>query len=414
MQKRAIFIPIQRTSSLTVDEIVRLTAVFNKWGPRFGHPDCAPEILVACSSLHNGIYFLFQQWILRERSVFEMILDQTPLQQKLMTQSTGIPDDVLKHAYSHDSKDPWTDKLFTAIQPHANANVDKLEAVAHELYLDIYKGRDVEVFGFEGGHVVPRKERDLHPVAIVDSEYKYDKTKQAKLTLDGTLGELIPNAIVSSSRIANPGAEAIVLMDATYSYLGHIYSWPSKFEERTNSNKWGAVDTCKFMGIRASIRNLFTRREKNVAYQLLSAAVEYSISRGFFQFAIHQPLHTMRKLLNKLGMASSGDTWCAYHSRWRKLLTDAAIPAITTVDAYAGLRPIWFPIIQWLDQQVALMRLQEWRVRDKSEFGKSFNEFNHAPHAHKEDTLQLLRIYVRTCIYTPHAKSLDSYLLYPM
>jgi len=96
-----------------------------------------------------------------------------------------------------------------------------------------------------------------------------------------------------------PGAKtiaAVVLLDHDYTYLGHIYVWPSDSFKAT-------MDV---IGIRASLINLACRDVRNIGQKLIAGVILYaSTYNGFNMIRVRQPFDNVKPILRDLRFKES-------------------------------------------------------------------------------------------------------------
>ena len=93
--------------------------------------------------------------------------------------------------------------------------------------------------------------------------------------------------------------QAVIMLDDDYEYLGHVYlwSWLSSHNEY-----YGDLFMLDFISIRTSIKNLITKRVKNISSLLINIIAEWGSKYGWkYLHVAADPLGPMQDNLNKCG-----------------------------------------------------------------------------------------------------------------
>jgi hypothetical protein len=181
IQKRGphiAFLSLDPAADLTPELRTELAKIFKRWGPRFLHPDCVKEVEALTGSSHEkgaekpsqhtltcaSVLFLFKQWVLRERSVGQILVEQTSSWKTFSELGIYPP---LEATFSVENHDFWTETLLAEVRHcllSQGKTVDNLEAQLQSLHSDLFGPQETKVlFGFpsdEGSETEKKAETD--------------------------------------------------------------------------------------------------------------------------------------------------------------------------------------------------------------------------------------------------------------
>lgn len=149
-----------------------------------------------------------------------------------------------------------------------------------DLFFDLYRSGNAHVFD------PSRQELATSFLNILD----FFPEKEEKL-LDQDQDEERYNRVLERRFWAN--TTALILLDSTYRYLGHIYVWPSA----------EAPDVLCAQRIRTSVANVKCRSVQGIAPLILSGVQKYALDHGWKAILVKSPIGPMPKLLQSLGFA---------------------------------------------------------------------------------------------------------------
>lgn len=256
-----IAVPLYGDGAVTAEEQTRVQdMVQNKYGPRSLHPSVIALLAEGKSEREGPLaYQVLREILLVEHTVGQHYFNRiTPYAAANLVHVTG--------------QTPYVKAQLAEIEPcWAKRPVDL--DVLSSLMDDIYTSRDSNcIFGFPAT-VDGKNEADSRP------------TLETKITSANTLAPLVRTALGLLSTTT-----ALVLVDANYTYYGHIYTGAS--------SKYGGMDA---IGIRTSMANLVCRALPGVTQKIFHGLLMWGATHNYNHVRVLAPFDSAQPLLLKLG-----------------------------------------------------------------------------------------------------------------
>lgn len=258
---------------------------------------------------------------------------------------------------------PVINEILSEVKYCESKNINNI----YTLLTDLYTYRDnSHVFGGShgsgpSGMTSTREEEDITTEPLSETKEIKNENRRKNIRPD--------EDYVSNDK----NNTVLILLDPlNYTYLGHIYIWPSL--EYNN--------TADVVGIRTSIVNIFCKKEKEIGKKLITACIIWANKNNFKLLRVQQPLDVMINILQKLRFWKSRNT-----DYWT--LVKPSFDSITDLSFDFINYNCDFP---WFDKEIELSETElEFLI---SKFKKEIYEYN--KHELSPNESRLIKKYLKS------------------